>query len=199
MFAHNVHPDDAELAMLAEHGASVAHCPTSNCALGSGLFPLRRHVEHGIHVALGSDVGAGAGLFLPKEALQAYFIQQLLGPDGLSADPGPPALPGHPGRARRRWAWTTGSATSRVGKDFDAVWLRPADGSTLAVNLAPRARHHRRAGPGLRPGHPGGRGRGLDPGAQAPVPIGLRRPRPPQGGPAGLRSTRSAARDGGCR
>ena len=61
MFAHNVHPDDAELAMLAEHGASVSHCATSNCALGSGLFPLRRHVDHGVHVALGSDVGAGIG------------------------------------------------------------------------------------------------------------------------------------------
>src|SRR6185369_13975159 len=43
VFAHNVHPGDAELALLAEHGASVAHCPTSNSALGSGLFPLRRH------------------------------------------------------------------------------------------------------------------------------------------------------------
>ena len=80
-------PDDAELAVLAEHGASVSHCPTSNCALGSGLFPLRRHIEHGVRVALGSDVGAGAGLFLPKEALQAYFIQQLLGPDGLPLTP----------------------------------------------------------------------------------------------------------------
>ena len=109
VFAHNVHPGDAELAVLAAHGASVAHCPTSNCALGSGLFPLRRHVEHGIGIALGSDVGAGAGLFLPKEALQAYFIQQMLGPDGLNltpvhllylADPGrrAGARPRRPGR-----------------------------------------------------------------------------------------------------
>ena len=97
VFAHNVHPGDAELAVLAEHGASVAHCPTSNCALGSGLFPLRRHVEHGVGIALGSDVGAGAGLFLPKEALQAYFIQQLLGAGRDEPDPGPPALPGDPG------------------------------------------------------------------------------------------------------
>jgi guanine deaminase len=42
VFAHNVHPSEAELAVLAEHGASVAHCPTSNCALGSGLFLVRR-------------------------------------------------------------------------------------------------------------------------------------------------------------
>ena len=134
VFAHNVHPDDAELAVLAEHGASVAHCPTSNCALGSGLFPLRRHVEHGVHVALGSDVGAGAGLFLPKEALQAYFIQQLLGPAGL------PLTPVHLlYLATRAGAQAIGLddrvGDFAVGKDFDAVWLRPADGSTLAVNL----------------------------------------------------------------
>ena len=134
VFAHNVHPDDAELAMLAEHGASVAHCPTSNCALGSGLFPLRRHVEHGIHIALGSDVGAGAGLFLPKEALQAYFIQQLLGADGLALTP-----------VHLLYLVTRAGAQAlglddrvgdfAVGKDFDAVWLRPAPSSTLAVNL----------------------------------------------------------------
>jgi len=134
VFAHNVHPSDHELAMLAEHGASVSHCPTSNCALGSGLFPLRRHVEHGVGIALGSDVGAGAGLFMPKEALQAYFIQHLLGPGGMNLTPvhllylatraGARAL-GLDDRVR----------DFSVGKDFDAVWLRPAAGSTLGVNL----------------------------------------------------------------
>jgi guanine deaminase len=134
VFAHNVHPDDAELVVLAEHGASVSHCPTSNCALGSGLFPLRRHIEHGVRVALGSDVGAGAGLFLPKEALQAYFIQRLLGADGL------PLTPVHLlYLATRAGARALGLQDRvgdfSVGKDFDAVWLRPAAGSTLAVNL----------------------------------------------------------------
>ena len=134
VFAHNVHPGDAELEMLAEHGASVAHCPTSNCALGSGLFPLRGHVERGIGVALGTDVGAGTGLFMPKEALQAYFIQRLLGPAGL------PLTPVHllylVTRAGARALGLDGQAGDfGVGKDFDAVWLRPADGSTLAVNL----------------------------------------------------------------
>ena len=134
VYAHNVHPGDAELAVLAEHGASVAHCPSSNCALGSGLFPLRRHLERGIHVALGSDVGAGSGLFLPKEALQAYFIQQLLGADGVTLTPAHLLY-----LATRAGARALGLddrvGDFAVGKDFDAVWLRPADGSTLAVNL----------------------------------------------------------------
>jgi guanine deaminase len=134
VFAHNVHPGESELAVLAAHGASVAHCPTSNCALSSGLFPLRRHVEHGVGVALGSDVGAGTGLFLPKEALQAYFIQQILGPDGLNLTPVHLLY-----LATRAGAQALGLddrvGDFSVGKDFDAVWLRPAAGSTLAVNL----------------------------------------------------------------
>jgi guanine deaminase len=135
VLAHNVHPGDAELAALAEHGASVAHCATSNCALGSGLFPLRSHVRHGIRVALGTDVGAGAGLFLPREALQAYYVQQMLGGAGLGLTPvhllylatraGALAL-GLDGRV----------GDFAVGKEFDAVWLRPAPGSALAVNLS---------------------------------------------------------------
>ena len=98
VFAHNVHATDNELALMGEAGAWAAHCPTSNSALGSGLFPLRRHVEHGVGVALGSDVGAGTGLFLPKEGLQAYFMQQLLGARRTAAVPGAPAVPGDPGR-----------------------------------------------------------------------------------------------------
>jgi guanine deaminase len=134
VFAHNVHASDAELALLAEHGAVVSHCPTSNCALGSGLFPLRRHVEHGVGVALGSDVGAGAGLFMPKEALQAYFVQQMLGPRGLNLTPAHLLY-----LATRAGARALGLGDQvgdfAVGKYFDAVWLCPAPGSTLAVNL----------------------------------------------------------------
>jgi guanine deaminase len=134
VFAHNVHPGDGELAVLTEHGASVSHCPTSNCALGSGLFPLRDHIEYGVHVALGSDVGAGSGLFMPKEALQAYFIQQLLGPAGLALTP--VHLLYLATRAGARALGLDGQVGDfGVGKDFDAVWLRPAQGSTLAVNL----------------------------------------------------------------
>lgn len=134
VFAHNVHATDAELALLAHRGAAVSHCPTSNSALGSGIFPLRRHVEHGVTVALGSDVGAGTGLFMPKESLQAYFMQQLLGPAGL------PLTPVHllylataAGAAALGLGDRVGDLG--VGKDFDAVWILPTDGSTLAVNL----------------------------------------------------------------
>jgi guanine deaminase len=134
VFAHNVHPTDHELDLMGEAGAWTAHCPTSNSSLGSGLFPLARHVRHGVGVALGSDVGAGTGLFLPKEGLQAYFMQQLLGTQGLPLSPVHLLyLATHAGARALGLASRVGDLS--VGKDFDAVWLRPEPSSSLAVNL----------------------------------------------------------------
>lgn len=134
VLAHNVHPKDRELALLAFRGAAVAHCPTSNAALGSGLFPLRAHVAHGTHVALGTDVGAGTGFSIFKEALQAYFMQQLLGADGL-----PLTAPDLLYLATRAGAQALGLDTETgdlsVGKAFDAIWLRPPAGEPLDVGL----------------------------------------------------------------
>jgi guanine deaminase len=134
VLAHNVHASSRELELLAAQGASVAHCPTSNSALGSGLFPLRAHVEQGVRVALGSDVGAGTGFSLFKEGLQAYFMQQLLGPQGL-----PLASPDLLFLATRAGALALGLDAEvgdlSVGKQFDAVWVRPVGGDPLDVGL----------------------------------------------------------------
>jgi guanine deaminase len=62
IFGHCIHLDDAELRLLADSGSWVAHCPTSNVALGSGRMPLERIRAAGIPVALATDVGAGPHL-----------------------------------------------------------------------------------------------------------------------------------------
>jgi guanine deaminase len=49
---------------LAETGTWIAHCPTSNEALGSGRMPLERLREHGVRWVLATDVGAGPHLSL---------------------------------------------------------------------------------------------------------------------------------------
>jgi guanine deaminase len=135
VLAHNVHAGEHELEVLATSGAWVAHCPTSNAALGSGLFPLRRHITHGVGVALGSDVGGGTGFSLLKEGLQAYFAQQLLGPEGLPLTPVHLLyLATHAGAAALGLDDQIGDLA--LGKQFDAVWLRPQPGSTLDTVLA---------------------------------------------------------------
>ncbi len=55
---HAVHLEDAEIALLARHGASVAHCPSSNLKLASGFAPVAKMAAAGINVALGTDGAA---------------------------------------------------------------------------------------------------------------------------------------------
>ncbi len=133
VLAHNVHATEDELAVLASRGTAVAHCPSSNAALGSGLFPLARHVAAGVPVALGSDVGAGTGFSLLKEGLQAYFAQRMLGVEGL------PLAPAHLLHlATRAGALALGLdqvGDFSVGRQFDAVLVRPRLGDPLDVCL----------------------------------------------------------------
>jgi 5-methylthioadenosine/S-adenosylhomocysteine deaminase len=55
---HAVHLLDDEIALLAQHGSSVAHCPSSNLKLASGFAPVAKMLEHGISVGIGTDGAA---------------------------------------------------------------------------------------------------------------------------------------------
>lgn len=135
VFAHNVHATGPELDIMAEQQAWTSHCPTSNAALGSGMFGLKEHLEHGVGVALGSDVGGGTGFSLLKEGLQAYFFQQLLGDRGYSLGPAHLLhLATSAGAAALGMADQIGDFS--VGKQFDAVWLCPTPGSPMACGIA---------------------------------------------------------------
>lgn len=133
VLAHNVHPTDSELQRLASSGAAVAHCPCSNAALGSGLFPLRRHLEAGVRCALGTDVGGGTGFGMLKEGLQAYMLQRLA-PDGMLLHAGHLLyLATLAGAEAIGLAEETGDF--RPGKSADFVYLRPPARSPLAAVL----------------------------------------------------------------
>src|SRR4051794_9055607 len=54
VLAHDVHVSDDELRRLAAARAAVAHCPSSNAFIGSGIFPMSRHVAHGVRFGLGT-------------------------------------------------------------------------------------------------------------------------------------------------
>jgi 5-methylthioadenosine/S-adenosylhomocysteine deaminase len=55
---HAVHLDDAEIGLLAERGATIAHCPASNLKLGSGIAPIARAAAAGVSLAIGTDGAA---------------------------------------------------------------------------------------------------------------------------------------------
>jgi guanine deaminase len=129
VLAHNIHATPAELDRLADAGVAVAHCPGSNAALGSGCFPMRRHIAAGITCALGTDVGGGLGFGMLKEGLQAYLMQRLA-PDPQALDAARLLY-----MATRAGAEALGLATEigdfRPGKAADFVCLRPPAGSVL--------------------------------------------------------------------
>jgi 5-methylthioadenosine/S-adenosylhomocysteine deaminase len=56
--AHCVHLNQAEIKLLAEHNCSIAHCPSSNLKLASGIAPIAEYAKHGINIGLGADGAA---------------------------------------------------------------------------------------------------------------------------------------------
>jgi guanine deaminase len=131
VMAHNIHATASEMERLATAGTAIAHCPGSNAALGSGCFPLRRHVDAGITCALGTDVGGGLGFGLLKEGLHAYLMQRLA-PDPQMLD-----------AARLLYLSTRAGAEAlglqddigdfQMGKAADFVHLRPPADSVLDI------------------------------------------------------------------
>lgn len=78
ILAHCVWLSDREMGILAEKSVSVAHCPSSNLKLSSGIAKVAEMVEKGINVALGTDSAASNNLLNPfVEIRTAALIQQL--------------------------------------------------------------------------------------------------------------------------
>lgn len=77
LLAHGIHLFRPERALIREAGAALVHCPRSNAFLQSGIMPLRRWMEEGLRIGLGSDVGAGPSLSLWAEAAFACTASKL--------------------------------------------------------------------------------------------------------------------------
>ncbi len=84
--AHCVKLDVDEVALFAKTGTGVAHCPCSNCRLGSGIAPVRGMRDAGVHVGLGVDGSASNDTGnLVVEARTAMLLQRVsLGADKMS-------------------------------------------------------------------------------------------------------------------
>ncbi|MFD2179748.1 guanine deaminase [Veronia pacifica] len=77
VFAHGVHLCDEQCHRMAEAGAAVAFCPTSNLFLGSGLFPLEKVEKIGVRVGIGTDIGAGTTFSMIHTMGEAYKVMQM--------------------------------------------------------------------------------------------------------------------------
>ena len=73
IMAHCVWTDGDELALMKRRGVVVAHCPTSNFNVASGMAPIRRFLDEGLQVGLGSDISGGHDLNIFR--MMVYAIQ----------------------------------------------------------------------------------------------------------------------------
>ncbi|MFW1677094.1 guanine deaminase [Pontibacter sp. JAM-7] len=79
VFAHGIHLCADEWNRLAETDSVLAHCPSSNLFLGSGLFDLQQAQASGVRLGMGTDVGAGTSFSMLQTLADAYKVQQLQG------------------------------------------------------------------------------------------------------------------------
>lgn len=132
LYGHAIHLTPREEAALAETGASLVHCPTSNTFIGSGLFELRKQQSLGTRVALATDTGGGSSFSMLRTMATAYEIAQLRGT----------AL--HP--AELLWLATAGGAAAlhlsdkignlKPGLEADLIVLDPSTVPALAQRAA---------------------------------------------------------------
>ena len=83
---HAVHLDGGEIERLARHGCCVAHCPTSNMKLASGIAPVGDLLAAGVRVGLGTDGAASNNrLDILREARQATLLAKVASGDAAVA------------------------------------------------------------------------------------------------------------------
>jgi guanine deaminase len=74
VYAHCIHLDEEDRALMHATGAAAAVCPTSNLFLGSGFFDYAAAKRAGFHYGLGSDVGGGTSFSPFHTMLAAYYV-----------------------------------------------------------------------------------------------------------------------------
>ncbi len=81
IYGHGIHLAEGELRRFHETGAKIAHCPTSNFFIGSGLFDIEssKSAARPVTVGLGTDVGGGTSFSMLQTMSEAYKMAQMRG------------------------------------------------------------------------------------------------------------------------
>ena len=77
VMAHCVYSSDEEIALLHKRGVFVAHCPQSNTNLSSGIAPVRKYLDEGLHMGLGTDIAGGHSLSMLRAVADAIQASKL--------------------------------------------------------------------------------------------------------------------------
>ncbi len=79
VYAHCIHLDKTDRERMADSGAAMAFCPTSNLFLGSGLFDLEEAGRNNVRVGIATDVGGGTSFSMLQTLNEAYKVSQMAG------------------------------------------------------------------------------------------------------------------------
>ena len=77
IMAHCVWTQGKELELMKQNGVMVAHCPTSNFNLSSGIAPVRSFLDEGLRVGLGSDISGGHDLNMLRILVYAIQVSKM--------------------------------------------------------------------------------------------------------------------------
>ncbi len=109
-FAHGVHIDGDEVGRMAAAGTGVAHCPTSNMRLASGIAPVAGYLAAGVRIGLGVDGSASNdSSHMLAEARQALMLNRLAVAPGVGE--------GEQLTARRALEMATRGGAAVLGRD----------------------------------------------------------------------------------
>ncbi|MBP1854245.1 guanine deaminase [Clostridioides mangenotii] len=75
--AHCVYSSDEEIELMKENSVTVVHCPASNFNVGSGISPVRKLMNNGVKVSLGSDISGGHSLSIFDAIVSAIQVSKL--------------------------------------------------------------------------------------------------------------------------
>jgi len=78
ILAHGNFVGDDDIALIRERGSGIAHCPLSNVYFSDAVFPLRKILQQGVHVGLGSDIAGGASPSILDNARHAVIASRRL-------------------------------------------------------------------------------------------------------------------------
>ena len=122
VYGHAIHLEPREIDRIAETGAAVVHCPTSNTFIGSGLFDMAGLAARHIPIGLATDTGGGSSFSMLRTMAAAYEIGQLRG------------TPLH--AAELMWLATAGSARSLHVQDKVGSLAKGMEADVTVLNLA---------------------------------------------------------------
>lgn len=77
IMAHCVYSEEEEINLLKKYNAFIAHCPQSNVNLSSGIAPIRKYLDKGLLVGLGTDIGAGASLSMFRAIVDTIKVSKI--------------------------------------------------------------------------------------------------------------------------